>query len=170
MSGPIAQEEPPAEPPGTPLLPPRPNLGPEPWRDAPGPGPLELGATVALAVGIAAAAVVLIRARRRRRAAAGSSPGPSAILEAAEADGLTDADRLLRRAEALREALIAAFGPSWAARTTEEVAAAPVLADRLGAEGAARVVGAARRRPTGPSSPGSPAIRAAPRRRAGSAR
>lgn len=140
MSGPIAQDGPPAEPPGTPLLPPRPNLGPEPWSDPPGPGPLELGAAVALAVGVAAAAVVLIQARRRWRSEAGARPGPSAILEAAEAEGLTDADRLLRRAEALREALISAFGPSWAARTTEEVAAAPVLAERLGPEGAARVV------------------------------
>jgi hypothetical protein len=49
-------------------------------------------------------------------------------------------DRRIHRAELLRDALITAFGPSWNAKTTEEIAADPALRARLGPEPSGRVV------------------------------
>ncbi|RUL87317.1 hypothetical protein [Tautonia sociabilis] len=122
-------------PDGFPLLPPRPNPGPEPWH---GPGvdgwwavPIS-AAIVLVGLGIA------LRARRRRR----SHPArvSSAIPATRPSSSSSPADRLVARAEAIREAIITAFGPSWAARTTEELASSPELADRIGADRSCRVI------------------------------
>jgi hypothetical protein len=49
-------------------------------------------------------------------------------------------DRLIARSREVRAALAARFGPSWRAKTTEEIAAEPVLTARLGPVPAARLV------------------------------
>jgi hypothetical protein len=49
-------------------------------------------------------------------------------------------DQLIARSRAVRAALAARFGPSWRARTTEEIAADPALAERVGTDQAARLV------------------------------
>ncbi len=40
----------------------------------------------------------------------------------------------------VRDTLVAGFGPSWAAKTTEEIAAEPDLTERLGPERAEQLV------------------------------
>jgi hypothetical protein len=49
-------------------------------------------------------------------------------------------DQLIARSRDVRGSLAARFGPSWRARTTEEIAADPVLAKQLGSDRAARLV------------------------------
>jgi hypothetical protein len=49
-------------------------------------------------------------------------------------------DQLIAGSEAVRQALAARFGPAWRAKTTEELADRPELAERLGAERTARLV------------------------------
>lgn len=119
-----------------PLLPPRPNLGPEPWQASNG---IDFGDTVVLAlIVLILVSVALLAWRRRHRShRRATTKTPGLILES---ESLTPADRLVARAEAVREGLIAAFGPGWAARTTEEVAAAPELSHRIGADRASQVV------------------------------
>lgn len=110
-----------------PIVLPRPNLGPEPWSTpAPVWTPLEIG----IVAGIALLIVVLaILKRRRVRVAAQGEPLGSADLDAADE---TPSRRLIASSAAVRAALIAEFGPTWGARTTQEIAADPALADRLG--------------------------------------
>ncbi|QDV36117.1 hypothetical protein ElP_40300 [Tautonia plasticadhaerens] len=124
----------PADP--LPLLPPRPNLGPEPWRDLDGADPWAISAAVLL---LASVAVIGARVIARRRGRAASVPAPAPGPAGPSAPG-SRADRLVARAEAIREAIIAHLGPSWAARTTEEIADSPELASRIGPDRAARVV------------------------------
>jgi hypothetical protein len=47
---------------------------------------------------------------------------------------------MARLSALVRQALVARFGPSWGAKTTEEIAAEPGLADRLGPERAEGLV------------------------------
>lgn len=109
-----------------PLLPPRPNRGPEPWPrpDDPGfrgPGVWVLLMTVALVpVGLVLWAR---RFRGRRRPARGSIEGLV---------GLPHGRREVAVADLVRSALVVRWGPAWAARTTEEVAGSTELAAALG--------------------------------------
>jgi hypothetical protein len=114
--------------PSTPIVLPRPNLGPEPWPDPP------LWPWL-VAAGTLASLVVLIvrRLRKRRQARKAEAANPPGGAEAAT----TLAPELTDR---VRSALVRAFGPGWRARTTEEVAASPDLAGRFGEEVAGRVV------------------------------
>lgn len=121
--------------PMAPLLPPRPNLGPEPWRSPSGPGVEWLALIVVLLI-IAAVGLALWRkARRDRSGRAGSISDRGASRDVGSLG-----DRRVSRAETLRDALIAAFGPSWGAKTTEEIAEEPELASRIGPERVGEVV------------------------------
>lgn len=112
----------------SPIILPRPNLGPEPWPDPPL-WPWLVGA------GTVAALVVLLIRRLRKRSRArkeeAARPGVEALPPQALAPELTDR---------VRSALVRAFGPSWRARTTEEVAGSSDLSARFGEEIAGRVV------------------------------
>ncbi len=105
------------------LVPPRPNLGPEPWsEERMSPWPL-------LAVGLVLAALLagliwLIRRRRRKRRAV-SSPQPVTSLDTPDA-------QLLSLAVQARETLATRFGPSLRARTTEEISSDAVVKEALG--------------------------------------
>ncbi|MEW4569749.1 hypothetical protein AB1L88_17945 [Tautonia sp. JC769] len=126
--------------PAEPIVPPRPNLGPEPWPD-PAPGGEWAPVALALLIGLLAAGLGLgFRSRSRRRArrragGPGGDRGPSS-----RQSGSSPEDRRIRRAEVLRDALVNAFGPSWNAKTTEEIGADPALPARLGPEASARAV------------------------------
>jgi len=107
------------------IVPPRPNLGPEPWvvrSDWPGgPGPW-LGA-----IGLA---LILAIVRWRKRRLMGRPIGESPGDPPAEAEP-SPRRRLIGASEAVRGALIEAFGPGWGSKTTEEIAADPGLSERL---------------------------------------
>ncbi|WP_435021936.1 hypothetical protein TA3x_002640 [Tundrisphaera sp. TA3] len=122
------------DPAGESLIPPRPNLGPEPWEEPGGLGPAWIGGGLALAL-----ALILVARRRRlaRKRPAGESDGPS--------DGGAGLDPWVAASERAREALVRAFGPGWRSRTTEEIEADPMLADRLGPDHATRLVALFRR-------------------------
>lgn len=106
------------------LIPPRPNLGPEPWDEGGGAGlgtMVGVGAVVAIAILLAGWGWT--RSRRRRR-------GPERIAPTTDDPGPTDP--WITASEAARAALIRLFGPSWRSKTTEEIAADAALGDRLG--------------------------------------
>ncbi len=111
------------------LVPPRPNLGPEPWREP------DAAPWLLLAIGIAAVAVVLLAwLWRRRRAARHARRAATAVDGLAAADP-TPRDRLVGLSESIRDALTAQFGSSCRAKTTEELSADHRLAELLGDEG-----------------------------------
>jgi hypothetical protein len=105
------------------LDPPRPNLGPEPWPEAPtGPG---VWAWAGLTLVVAALGWRMLRKR---------TPGPTPQGQASPIPTEPErspSQRLVESSEAVRVALIGAFGPSWGSKTTEEIAADPALAGRL---------------------------------------
>jgi len=104
------------------LVPPRPNLGPEPW-DGDG---WSAWASPALALAAAAALTWLEwRARGRRR---------SSRLPPPPADDAPPEERLLALCDRLRADLAERLGPTLRARTTEELAADPRVAELLGAD------------------------------------
>jgi hypothetical protein len=115
---------------GAALVPPRPNLGPEPMH-APALG-------LATVLGFAAALIIMgsllrrlawrRRQARARRLATGADPGAQPALPTSLRL------RSIVYAEMLRHALVTRFGPKWAARTTEEIVAEPDVAALLGPE------------------------------------
>jgi hypothetical protein len=111
------------------LVPPRPNLGPEAWREP------DAAPRLLLAVGIAAVAVLLLAwLWRRRRSALLARRAVTAVDGLAAADP-TPRDRLVGLSESIRDALTAQFGSSCRAKTTEELSADERLAQLLGDEG-----------------------------------
>jgi hypothetical protein len=107
------------------LVPPRPNLGPEPWSETriERELPLEIG----LALGLVLAGLLWIVRRRsvgRRRA----SLAEPQVSEHDDSPGAV----LLSLATRVREALAARFGPALRARTTEEIAADAEIREALG--------------------------------------
>ncbi len=106
---------------------PRPNLGPEPWPEA----PLWPWLVAAIVV-VALLTMTTVMLRRRRRKQQTKNP-PQVQPSPPIAKPSTGADPV-------REALVRAFGPSWRARTTEEVAASPDLASRFGDEVTGQVI------------------------------
>jgi hypothetical protein len=114
--------------PTTPIVLPRPNLGPEPWPSAP------LWPWIAGAILVVVAVGIILLLRRRGRARRKGEVVSSPI----EANGVAQATD--EPADLVRSALLRAFGATWRARTTEEVAASTELEDRFGGEVAGRVV------------------------------
>jgi len=114
------------------LVPPCPNLGPEPLEPAGTPGlwwavPAAVLALAALAIARRVVASKVFRTRGAGGKAAGGSeetPGAGVVT----------------LAETVRAALAARFGPAWRAKTTEEVANEAGIAEAFGPEAAGRVV------------------------------
>jgi hypothetical protein len=109
------------------LVPPQPNLGPEPWREP------EASPRLLFALAIAAVAILLATWgwRRRIRLAARRRGASSARPLVADP---TPRDQLVGLSETIRDALTAQFGVSCRAKTTEELSADERLAQLLGAE------------------------------------
>jgi len=107
------------------LVPPRPNLGPEPWSEVPPSWQLPLAMGLAAATLLLAAFWLLIRRRARRR-----QEIPSRIQPAIADD--SPSAQLLNLAGQVRETLATRFGPSIRARTTEELSADPAVKEALG--------------------------------------
>ena len=116
------------------LVPPRPNLGPEPPPGDPTTAAVVLAILLFSALTMTTAGLRLLRARRRRRAARPDSPGPPTGPFA------TRREQMAAWSAAVRDALAVRQGPQWRARTTEEIAADATLAATLGPALAARLV------------------------------
>jgi hypothetical protein len=101
------------------LVPPRPNLGPEPWSEE------RSSLWPLLGVGLVLAAAVWMISRRRRKRRAVSPPKPVTSLDTPDA-------QLLSLAVQARETLATRFGPSLRARTTEEISNDAVVKEALG--------------------------------------
>src|SRR5207249_4135081 len=104
--------------------------GPEPWTEPRSATATVLALVLAFLV-LGVAGGWLWRDVRRRR-----------MLQRSPAEDLgtsSEGSMALWSAQ-VRGALIAGFGPAWGAKTTEEIAAEPVLAELLGLEQAGRLV------------------------------
>ncbi len=111
------------------LVPPKPNLGPEPWRDVRHTSRLLLPAAL---VAVAVVALVLAWIWRRRRAAIRAR---QALVRAGTVAEPTPRDRLVGLSESIRDALTVPFGTAGRAKTTEELASDDRLAELLGDDG-----------------------------------
>lgn len=113
-------------------LPPRPNLDPEPWSR---PSlPLSAGGVFGAALLLVAFSAARLARFRRRRACRERSGATSEPSPAFAGDGGADA-----WSDRVRGLLAARFGPAWKAKTSEELIAAPELAELLDAEGLERL-------------------------------
>ncbi len=132
-----AHPNPPPTPTKAVLVPPQPNLGPEPLPE-PGSVVHALLALVFVIAGLSQLGLILrllrkLRNRRRLRALRVEQARPAAVPGSLR-------DQIIARSQEVRAALAARFGPSWRAMTTEEIAAGPALADHLGPDRAARLI------------------------------
>jgi hypothetical protein len=109
------------------LVPPRPNLGPETWSEEPASLLPLLSVGITLCA-LLAGAIGFFFYRRRRSARRSDGPSPPEALP------LNPADQLLNLAGQVREDLVARFGSSLRARTTEEIAADLHVKEVLGVE------------------------------------
>jgi hypothetical protein len=106
------------------LVPPRPNLGPEPWREA----PVDFPAWAAGLALLALAIMTLLWTIRRRRGRQARSDAIPVLVVPDDVPGA----RLLNLSRRAREAMAKKFGPTIWARTTEEIATDPSLGEQLG--------------------------------------
>jgi hypothetical protein len=109
------------------LVPPRPNLGPEPWSETRIDRELPLEVGLALALGLAGLLWIIRRRRVVRRRLA-------VIEKQVSAHDDSPGAVLLSLAARVREDLAARFGPSLRARTTEEIAADAAIREALGSK------------------------------------
>ena len=107
------------------LVPPRPNLGPESWPASQPVDPLWLFLAIP-----ASAFVIWAFWRILRRTLARSRPDRATPDET----DVTPRGRLVALSTSTKNALAARFGTTWRAKTTEELAAEPLLAEVLGPE------------------------------------
>jgi hypothetical protein len=110
---------------GRALVPPRPNLGPEPWTTSTSLNPNWLLLAIPCVV-----VVVWVFWTHLRRGLARSRPDGATPDE----PDITPRGRLVALSMSTKNALAARFGPTWRAKTTEELAAEPILAEFLGPE------------------------------------
>jgi hypothetical protein len=108
------------------LVPPRPNLGPEPWQDV---RPMSRTYPALAVLALLLIAVLLWRRRRRKAARDGRDTGATGDLAGADP---SPRDRLVALSGSLRDALTVPFGNSCRAKTTEELAADSRLEQLLG--------------------------------------
>jgi hypothetical protein len=114
------------------LVPPRPNLGPEPWADD------QSGAAILTATGILALSVLAWLAWRLIvRGGARSRRGSLVPLHQPDA---TPRGQFVALSDSIREALIAQFGTTWRAKTTEELSADAGLEHTLGREASQELI------------------------------
>ena len=99
------------------IVPPRPNLGPEPLSE---PG-LSPAWTVLLAVALLAT-ILFIAANRRRRQTPAAESSSDLEPDGDLAEVPSPREQLIARANSVRSALVSRFGESWQAKTTEEIA------------------------------------------------
>jgi hypothetical protein len=109
------------------LIPPRPNLGPETWSEEPSSLLPFWSAGIALFV-LLAGAIGIFFYRRRRSGRRTAKPSPADALP------VILGTQLLNLAGQIREDLAARFGPSFRARTTQEIAADLEVKEVLGVE------------------------------------
>jgi hypothetical protein len=109
---------------------PRPNLGPEPLPATPSSAPRLILVSLAIAW-------VFVSALRiwRPRGQTTTIPAASVIRTPNELRS-----PMATWAEAVRERLVARYGPSWAAKTTEELASRPELAEQFTPEQASQII------------------------------
>lgn len=105
--------------------PPRPNLGPDPLVESPS----WLGIAVAITLALAFL-TYLVKRRRRKPVSTPSQVRPGMPDEGS----ISPRERMIAWSLTLRASLAETFGPSWLAKTTEEIARDPILADTLGPE------------------------------------
>lgn len=120
------------------LVPPRPNLGPEPWAETRSRGAdlLVFMLALALVIALAGAGWRLRRLRARGR----HVPRMSGTTATTVSDPPSPRERLIALSRVVREVLIERFGPAWRSKTTEEIAREAGLADTFGPEDAARLL------------------------------
>jgi hypothetical protein len=110
------------------LVPPRPNLGPEPWQDV---QPMTRAFPALLLLVVLLMAVLLWRRARRKAARTkGDHRAPSVLDDA----NPSPRDRLVALSGSIRDALTVQFGSSCRAKTTEELAVDVRLEQLLGDE------------------------------------
>jgi hypothetical protein len=119
----------------TPLVPPRPNLGPEPLSDPAIFSPLAL---MVILAGLAIAAALFWNRRNRKR----RSSTPDQNNGAADSEEPPSVrDRLIALSPTIRSALTGRFGPSCLAKTTEELASDDRIGEILGQADFERLIG-----------------------------
>ncbi len=109
------------------ILPPRPNLGPEPWQDS-----QSINGNV-LALAVLALLILgwqVFRWLRRRQ----SRLNPDDLAYQHRPDA-TPRDRLVGLSNSIRETLTVQYGSTWRAKTTKELAADTQLVQTVGPEG-----------------------------------
>ncbi len=116
------------------LVPPRPNLGPDPLPD---------GVATGWWVGLSVLVVMVVMAslwRWRRRRRVMNAASLEAAVGLGGASGASAEDLMLGLGVSVRGLLIERFGQVWRAKTTEELATSLDLAKILGEEGLAELV------------------------------
>jgi hypothetical protein len=109
------------------LVPPRPNLGPEPWPEA------RSGRGTVLWLGLAVGFVLLmagLRVWKQRRSRWIRNAAATSIHLENHAEP-SPRERLIAISEQVRDALIRTFGAPWGSKTTEEIGRGSALIERL---------------------------------------
>ena len=114
----------------TPLVPPRPNLGPEPMHSPAS----HLGTLLGLAAATIILGALIVRLMRRSRKKRTQISVSDRTTDSKPALSSDPRIRLIIFAEMLRNALVERFGPHWAAKTTQEILAETQLDALLGSE------------------------------------
>ena len=111
------------------LVPPRPNLGPEPWSEPQSMWAASIVIVVGLVVSVVVAGFLFAILRRRRVARRAQEKRPPL-----DEGDITARERLIGLSGSLREALVDRFGPLYRARTIEELFTDSHLGEALGAD------------------------------------
>lgn len=118
------------------LVPPRPNLGPDPLPQSTTQAVTLAASAVALGLLVIGTFWIRRRINARRRLAVVLVPPPSPTV--VEPD--SSREWMIAWSDSVRETLVHRFGPSWRAKTTQEIALDERLPSVLGAEQTARLL------------------------------